>query len=60
VDKITIAEWCYGALNTLLCETLQRGKIQMVIVIVGYENRIDWGQVFKTDAGLSVTLRTGP
>jgi hypothetical protein len=60
MDKITVAERCYGALNPLPCETLKRGKIQMVIVIMGHEDRIDGGQVFKTDAGVPVTLRTGP
>jgi hypothetical protein len=60
VDEITVTEHGYGALNPLFCETLQRGKIQMVIVIVGHENCINERQVFKTDAGDPVTLRAGP
>ena len=60
VDKATVAEGCYGPLNPSPCEALQGGKVQMIIVIVGNKDCIDGGQVFKTDAGVPVTLRAGP
>jgi len=58
--EIEVAQRHYDAARCLFRETFQRGKIKMIVMIVGDEHKVDRRQVFKPDTGLGATPGTCP